>query len=170
MEDNISEYTIILNGKTIIANINCERIQGMIDASSDLNINMRVYLLNGELHPSLYKLPYQNLLTHRAEFLTCLIPTFICRNKTWIECVKSKMDFPNIPFKRYTFVFLSNPIDGPMQSPIITTQETLSNDYYIRHFDSSKYLEGYIKMFDMVNIPWQNHVKLLHDVNTPIKF
>lgn len=166
------EYTIVINGQFYPITLTNEQLQGIIDAWNDLDrkLNLRIYFPRGELHPVFDTfLPDRHLLIHGGEFFGTSKYIF-CQNKPWIECVKSRMDFPNTEFKRYTFVFLDKPIPGPMQSPIIVNEQTLSNEFFIRHFDTSAYLEAYLEVFKWFGIPWQNHIKLLHEGNTPITF
>lgn len=87
--------------------------------------------------------------------------------ETWHECLRYITELSNISIKRFTFVALERPIHGPMQSPMIVNQEVQVNEFFIRHCDTLEYIQGYIALCNWTKTPWQDHIKLVHDGNTP---
>lgn len=188
----IMSYTIVLGEDRSSIPLNSEQLDGIISAWEDLYTkacgdHLEIYLPDGSIHPYfsyLHDEPYHpfkpsvdhsndwtdtHLLLHEREFFNWLdYPySFVYPGKTWHECLRSQEGFPNIPLKRFTFVGLEYPIRSDMQDPMITNQQTEINEFNIRHCDNLDYIQGYIALCNWTKAPWQDHIKLVHDGDTP---
>ncbi len=167
-------FIIIINGEQFFVSLNGEELDGIIGAWEDLDhkVLLQIYFPTGHiLHPAFEessKWRDANLVDKRGQNLNFSRDTFLCPDKTWLECVRSTLYFPRTPIKRFTFIFLENPIYGLIQSHIIVNQETPFNQYFLRHSDTLDYIQGYIQLLNWLNIPWQDHIKLIHDGNVPL--
>ncbi len=81
--------------------------------------------------------------------------------------MKSHLENPNTSIKRFTFVALERPIRSEMQDKMIVNKEHEVNKFFIRHCETLEYIQGYIALCNWMKISWQDHIKMVHDVNTP---